>query len=145
MTCPGRAPSGGGQGSRQRFELPTWPSEGGCRQYRLADGDVRAGRPDLRRGPSGSSADERFDVGEVAALVRAGKGPGKMPGPLDADAAVGCTSDPADGFGITDWADCPARFLAAIGLREANLLGLSWGGLLAQEFYRLYPPGCSAH
>jgi pimeloyl-ACP methyl ester carboxylesterase len=52
----------------------------------------------------------------------------------------GDSPDPPDGFTITDWADSLARFLDAIGvLEEADLVGLSWGGLLAQEFYRLYP------
>jgi pimeloyl-ACP methyl ester carboxylesterase len=52
---------------------------------------------------------------------------------------AGETSDPPDGFTISDWADGLAGFLDAVGVREANLVGLSWGGLLAQEFYRLYP------
>ncbi len=52
---------------------------------------------------------------------------------------AGESSDPPDTFTITDWADCLAEFLDAVGVREANLVGQSWGGLLAQEFYRLYP------
>jgi pimeloyl-ACP methyl ester carboxylesterase len=52
---------------------------------------------------------------------------------------AGESSDPPDGFTLTDWADCLAGFLDAVGVVEANLVGLSWGGLLAQEFYRLYP------
>jgi pimeloyl-ACP methyl ester carboxylesterase len=52
---------------------------------------------------------------------------------------AGESSDPPDGFTISDWADVLAGFLDALGVREANLIGLSWGGLLAQEFYRLYP------
>ena len=52
---------------------------------------------------------------------------------------AGESSDPPDTFTITDWADCLAGFLDAVGVREANIVGLSWGGLLAQEFYRLYP------
>jgi pimeloyl-ACP methyl ester carboxylesterase len=52
---------------------------------------------------------------------------------------AGESSEPPEGFGIADWADCLAGFLDALGMREANLVGLSWGGLLAQEFYRLYP------
>ena len=52
---------------------------------------------------------------------------------------AGESSDPPEGFTLTDWADCLAGFLDAVGVVEANLVGLSWGGLLAQEFYRLYP------
>ncbi len=52
---------------------------------------------------------------------------------------AGESSDPPNTFTIIDWADCLAGFLDAVGVREANIVGLSWGGLLAQEFYRLYP------
>ena len=51
----------------------------------------------------------------------------------------GESSDPPHTFTLTDWADCLSYFLEAVGVGEANLVGLSWGGLLAQEFYRLYP------
>ncbi len=49
---------------------------------------------------------------------------------------AGQSPDPPETFGIGDWADCLAGFLAAVGVRSAHILGLSWGGLLAQEFYR---------
>lgn len=49
---------------------------------------------------------------------------------------AGQSSDPPETFGIGDWADCLAWLLDAIGLQQAHILGLSWGGLLAQEFYR---------
>jgi pimeloyl-ACP methyl ester carboxylesterase len=52
---------------------------------------------------------------------------------------AGKSSDPPNTFTITDWADSLSGFLDAVGVQEANLVGLSWGGLLAQEFYRLYP------
>ena len=52
---------------------------------------------------------------------------------------AGSSWDPPLEFGITDWARCLAEFLTAFGVGRAHLLGLSWGGLLAQEFYRLYP------
>jgi pimeloyl-ACP methyl ester carboxylesterase len=52
---------------------------------------------------------------------------------------AGESPDPPHGFTISDWAACLAGFLDAAGIAEANLVGLSWGGLLAQEFYRLYP------
>jgi len=52
---------------------------------------------------------------------------------------AGASSDPQDSFTITDWAHCLAEFLDAISIGPAHLVGLSWGGILAQEFYRLYP------
>jgi pimeloyl-ACP methyl ester carboxylesterase len=38
-----------------------------------------------------------------------------------------------------DWAETLGQFLDAIGVDRAHVLGLSWGGLVAQEFYRLHP------
>src|SRR5690242_18331579 len=52
---------------------------------------------------------------------------------------AGLSSDPPDPFTISDWSSCLARFLNALNIEQAHILGLSWGGLLAQEFYRLYP------
>lgn len=52
---------------------------------------------------------------------------------------AGESSDPPDPFAITDWAVCLAAFLDAVGIERAHVLGLSWGGLLAQELYRLDP------
>lgn len=52
---------------------------------------------------------------------------------------TGASQDPPETFGIGDWADCLAGVLDAAGAPRANILGLSWGGLLAQEFYRKYP------
>jgi pimeloyl-ACP methyl ester carboxylesterase len=52
---------------------------------------------------------------------------------------AGSSSDPPDSFSITDWAKCLAGFLNVVGIERAQVLGLSWGGILAQEFYRLYP------
>jgi pimeloyl-ACP methyl ester carboxylesterase len=52
---------------------------------------------------------------------------------------VGESSDPPDPFTITDWAVCLAAFLDALDIARAHVLGLSWGGLLAQELYRLSP------
>ena len=49
---------------------------------------------------------------------------------------AGQSPDPPERFGIGDWADCLAGFLDAVGVQRAHILGLSWGGLLAQEFYR---------
>jgi pimeloyl-ACP methyl ester carboxylesterase len=52
---------------------------------------------------------------------------------------AGSSSDPPDPFTITDWATCLADFLDMLEIPRAHVLGLSWGGLLAQELYRLYP------
>jgi pimeloyl-ACP methyl ester carboxylesterase len=52
---------------------------------------------------------------------------------------AGSSSEPPDPFTITDWARCLAAFLDTVGIERAQVLGLSWGGILAQEFYRLYP------
>lgn len=51
---------------------------------------------------------------------------------------AGQSPDPPEPFEIGDWAECLAGFLDAIGIQRAHILGLSWGGLLAQEFYRLH-------
>lgn len=48
---------------------------------------------------------------------------------------AGQSSDPPETFGINDWADCLAGLLDVIGIERAHVLGLSWGGFLAQEFY----------
>ena len=52
---------------------------------------------------------------------------------------AGASSDPPDTFTTTDYARCLAGFLDTIGVGCAPVVGLSWGGILAQEFYRLYP------
>jgi pimeloyl-ACP methyl ester carboxylesterase len=52
---------------------------------------------------------------------------------------AGLSSDPPDPFTISDWSYCLAKFLNILEIEQAHILGLSWGGLLAQEFYRLYP------
>jgi pimeloyl-ACP methyl ester carboxylesterase len=49
---------------------------------------------------------------------------------------AGQSSDPPETFGIVDWADCLAEFLDVAGVHDADIVGLSWRGLLAQEFYR---------
>jgi pimeloyl-ACP methyl ester carboxylesterase len=51
---------------------------------------------------------------------------------------AGSSSDPSDTFTTTTYARSLATFLDAIGIDRPHLLGLSWGGILAQEFYRLY-------
>jgi pimeloyl-ACP methyl ester carboxylesterase len=52
---------------------------------------------------------------------------------------AGQSQDPPDSFGIGDWADTLAGVLDAAGVGEGHVVGLSWGGLLAQEFHRRYP------
>jgi pimeloyl-ACP methyl ester carboxylesterase len=52
---------------------------------------------------------------------------------------AGSSPDPAEPFTITEWAHALAEFLDAISIDRAHVLGLSWGGLLAQELYRLHP------
>jgi pimeloyl-ACP methyl ester carboxylesterase len=37
---------------------------------------------------------------------------------------------------MADWANCLATFLEVLDIEQAHVLGLSWGGVLAQEFYR---------
>jgi pimeloyl-ACP methyl ester carboxylesterase len=51
----------------------------------------------------------------------------------------GASSDPRDPFTMTDWANCLAGLLDVLAVRHAHIIGMSWGGVLAQEFYRLYP------
>lgn len=52
---------------------------------------------------------------------------------------AGLSADPAGNFTIKDWADCLAAILDSAGIKQAHILGLSWGGFLAQEFYHRYP------
>jgi pimeloyl-ACP methyl ester carboxylesterase len=51
---------------------------------------------------------------------------------------AGASSDPSGAFTTTDYAHCLAGFLDQVGVEQADVLGLSWGGILAQEFCRLY-------
>jgi pimeloyl-ACP methyl ester carboxylesterase len=52
---------------------------------------------------------------------------------------AGSSSDPPETFTTTDYAHCLAGLLDAIGITSAHVVGLSWGGILAQEFYRVSP------
>src|SRR5512132_3732850 len=52
---------------------------------------------------------------------------------------AGASSDPPDSFTLADWSNCLARFLDAVDVERAHVVGLSWGGVLAQDFYRLHP------
>lgn len=55
--------------------------------------------------------------------------------------APGCgqSSDPPEEFTMAQFAGILAGFLDAIDVRNAHLVGLSWGGTLALEFYRQFP------
>jgi pimeloyl-ACP methyl ester carboxylesterase len=52
---------------------------------------------------------------------------------------AGQSSDPPASFGAADYADCLSAFMEALELRRSHVLGLSWGGVLAQELYRRHP------
>ena len=48
----------------------------------------------------------------------------------------GGSSDPPEDFSLSDFADCLAAFIEALGLGRVHLLGVSFGGGLALELYR---------
>ncbi len=52
---------------------------------------------------------------------------------------AGRSSDPPESFAMADWVDCLAGLIDEIGINQAHILGLSLGGILAQEFYRRHP------
>jgi pimeloyl-ACP methyl ester carboxylesterase len=52
---------------------------------------------------------------------------------------AGESFDPPEQYALSDWAHCLAGLLETIGVHSAHILGLSWGGILAQEYYRRYP------
>ena len=54
-------------------------------------------------------------------------------------AGAGASNDPPETFTIADWAEDLGRLLDALALEEAHIVGLSWGGLVAQAFYGRYP------
>jgi pimeloyl-ACP methyl ester carboxylesterase len=54
---------------------------------------------------------------------------------------AGRSSDPPEDFGLGEYADCLAAFIAALEVEPAHVCGLSWGGVVAQELYRRHP-GC---
>lgn len=55
--------------------------------------------------------------------------------------APGCgrSVDPPETFRLPDYADCLAAFIEEISLDQPHVLGLSFGGGLALEFYHRYP------
>jgi len=46
---------------------------------------------------------------------------------------AGWSSDPPETFRLSDWADCLAAFIEALGVGRSHVGGLSWGGGLALE------------
>lgn len=52
---------------------------------------------------------------------------------------TGKSDDTPKNFTIYDWADYLKGFLDSLGIKQAHILGLSWGGLLAQVFYEQHP------
>jgi pimeloyl-ACP methyl ester carboxylesterase len=52
---------------------------------------------------------------------------------------AGAAADPPEDFGLTGYADCPARFVASLELGPVHLVGLSLGGILAIEATRRHP------
>jgi len=52
---------------------------------------------------------------------------------------AGASSDPCDRFSTSEYARCLGGLFDSIGIGHAHVVGLSWGGILAQEFYRLFP------
>lgn len=52
---------------------------------------------------------------------------------------AGASSDPPESFGIAGYADCLASFIAALGLENPHVLGLSFGGTLALGLHHRHP------
>jgi pimeloyl-ACP methyl ester carboxylesterase len=52
---------------------------------------------------------------------------------------AGRSSDPPESFRMSDYADCLAHFVDALGLDKPHVAGLSFGGALALELFRRYP------
>ena len=51
----------------------------------------------------------------------------------------GRSSDPPENFHLSDYADCLAAVIDQLNLERPHILGLSFGGGIALEFYRAYP------
>lgn len=52
---------------------------------------------------------------------------------------AGRSSDPPEPFGTGDWVDCLMELLDELSVRQAHVIGLSWGGIVAHEFCRRFP------
>ena len=92
---------------------------------------------------------ERAGTGPALVLLHGyvGDGPTTWRGQLDElsdeftvvvwDApGAGRSSDPPEGFGLDDYADCLAGFVARLGLSRPCVVGLSFGGILALALQR---------
>ena len=51
----------------------------------------------------------------------------------------GASADPPITYTFDEWADDLAGLLDALSIRSAHVLGLSWGGVLAQVFWKRHP------
>lgn len=51
----------------------------------------------------------------------------------------GRSDDPPEDWPMAKYADYLAGFLDALSIEQTHLLGQSWGGVLAQQFYAAYP------
>jgi pimeloyl-ACP methyl ester carboxylesterase len=52
---------------------------------------------------------------------------------------AGRSSDLPARFGLADYAGCLAALIEALALGPAHVAGISWGGTVVQELYRLHP------
>lgn len=52
---------------------------------------------------------------------------------------AGGSADPPASVGLAGYADCLAGFIKRLGLEQPRMAGLSFGGILALEFYRRHP------
>jgi pimeloyl-ACP methyl ester carboxylesterase len=52
---------------------------------------------------------------------------------------AGESADPPNSFTTRDWADSLVGLLDALDVDHAHIVGLSWGGIVAQELYRRHP------
>lgn len=52
---------------------------------------------------------------------------------------AGLSADPPDNYRMSNWADCLAILLDTLNIPKAHVLGISWGGVLAQEFLQRHP------
>ena len=51
---------------------------------------------------------------------------------------AGLSSDPPESQKLEDWADQLSVLMNELDIESAHILGLSWGGILAQVFYKRY-------
>ena len=52
---------------------------------------------------------------------------------------AGESDDVPDGFGLSDYADCLAGLIRALGVSPTPVVGLSWGTTVILELYRRHP------